>query len=160
MCARGGYGAIRLLNHIDYNLIKNNQKVFCGFSDVTALLLMIYKKTGMITYHGPMACSDFGCENGYEFSLEYFEKAICRQNLEFEGNKIYTKGSAEGIIWGGNLATVVLLFSFPLSIFQRAWNAESGKEICTRLTQSVARQAVNLMVGRFEPQMDTSFPYF
>ena len=43
MCARGGYGAIRLLNHIDYNLIKNNQKVFCGFSDVTALLLMIYK---------------------------------------------------------------------------------------------------------------------
>ena len=48
MCARGGYGAIRLLNHIDYNLIKNNQKVFCGFSDVTALLLMIYKKTGMI----------------------------------------------------------------------------------------------------------------
>ena len=47
----------------------------------------------MITYHGPMACSDFGCENGYEFSLEYFEKAICRQNLEFEGNKIYTKGS-------------------------------------------------------------------
>ena len=75
MCARGGYGAIRLLNHIDYNLIKNNQKVFCGFSDVTALLLMIYKKTGMITYHGPMACSDFGCENGYEFSLEYFENA-------------------------------------------------------------------------------------
>ncbi len=109
MCARGGYGAIRLLNHIDYNLIKNNQKVFCGFSDVTALLLMIYKKTGMITYHGPMACSDFGCENGYDFSLEYFEKAISRQNLEFEGNKIYTKGSAEGIIWGGNLATVVSL---------------------------------------------------
>lgn len=109
MCARGGYGAIRLLNHIDYNLIKNNQKVFCGFSDVTALLLMIYKKTGMITYHGPMACSDFGCENGYDFSLEYFEKAISGQNLEFEGNKIYTKGSAEGIIWGGNLATVVSL---------------------------------------------------
>lgn len=58
---------------------------------------------------GQWACSDFGCENGYEFSLEYFEKAICRQNLEFEGNKIYTKGSAEGIIWGGNLATVVSL---------------------------------------------------
>ena len=60
MCARGGYGAIRLINKIDYDLIKNNPKPFIGFSDVTALLLMIYKKTGMVTYHGPMACSDFG----------------------------------------------------------------------------------------------------
>lgn len=109
MFARGGYGAIRLVNKIDYNIIKNNPKPFVGFSDVTALLLMIYKNTGMITYHGPMACSDFCCENGYDFSLEYFEKAISGQNLEFEGNKIYTKGSAEGIIWGGNLATVVSL---------------------------------------------------
>ena len=47
MCARGGYGAIRLVENIDYDVIKHNPKIFCGFSDVTALLLMIYKKTLM-----------------------------------------------------------------------------------------------------------------
>ena len=57
LAARGGYGAIRLINKIDYNIIRKNPKPFCGFSDVTALLLMIYKNTGLITYHGPMACS-------------------------------------------------------------------------------------------------------
>ena len=59
ICARGGYGAIRLINDIDYDLIKNNPKPFCGFSDATALLLMIYKKTGIVTYHSPMAQTDF-----------------------------------------------------------------------------------------------------
>ena len=57
--ARGGYGSIRLINKINYDIIKANPKPFCGFSDITALLLMFYKKCGLITYHGPMACSDF-----------------------------------------------------------------------------------------------------
>jgi muramoyltetrapeptide carboxypeptidase LdcA involved in peptidoglycan recycling len=60
LCARGGYGAIRLINKIDYDILNANPKPFCGFSDVTALLLMIYRKTGMVTYHAPMACTDFG----------------------------------------------------------------------------------------------------
>ena len=117
--ARGGYGAIRLVNQIDYDLIKNNPKPFIGFSDVTALLLMIYKKTGIITYHGPMACSDFGDfiphpnpllqGEGMMFSWNNLIKAINDEKLEFDGNKIYRAGEANGIIWGGNLATVVSL---------------------------------------------------
>lgn len=117
MCARGGYGAIRLINQIDYEIIKSNPKPFVGFSDITALLLMIYKRTGMVTYHGPMACSDFGeltsnpLLKGEEmmFSHKYLIKALDGERLEFEGNKSYHKGPAEGIIWGGNLATVVSL---------------------------------------------------
>ena len=117
MCARGGYGAIRLVNRIDYNLIKKNPKIFCGFSDVTALLLMIYKKTGMVVYHGPMATSDFGDESypltsslkGRENTYTSFLDAIKGEKLQFQGNKIYKEGSAHGIIWGGNLATVVSL---------------------------------------------------
>lgn len=117
MCARGGYGAIRLVNNIDYDLIKKNPKIFCGFSDVTALLLMIYKKTGMVVYHGPMATSDFGDElhhltpslKGWENTYICFFDAIKGEKLQFQGNKIYKDGSAQGIIWGGNLATVVSL---------------------------------------------------
>lgn len=110
MTARGGYGAIRLIDKIDYNLLKNHPKIFTGFSDVTALLLMIYKKTGMVTYHGLMATPDFGfdCEID-EFSFRQFQAAINDEELNLEGNKIYRDGEAEGIIWGGNLATLVSL---------------------------------------------------
>ena len=54
MCVRGGYGTIRLINKLDYELIKNNPKIFCGYSDITALSLMIYKNCGLITYSSPM----------------------------------------------------------------------------------------------------------
>lgn len=108
MCARGGYGAIRLINKINYDLIKKNPKIFCGFSDVTALLLMIYKITGMVVYHGPMATSDFA-ENGLGMSYTCFLDAISGKELHFNGNKIYKDASAQGVIWGGNLATVVSL---------------------------------------------------
>ncbi len=106
--ARGGYGTIRLINKIDYDIIKNNQKPFVGFSDITALLLMFYKKAGLITYHGPMASSDFGGEIS-NFTNENFFRAINGNSLDFVGNKIYKEGDAQGIIWGGNLATVVSL---------------------------------------------------
>lgn len=105
--ARGGYGAIRLVNQLNYDLIKNNPKPFIGFSDVTALLLMIYKKTGIITYHGPMMTSDFSEVSS--FTEKSFFEAINNEKLEFDGNKIYRAGEANGIIWGGNLATVVSL---------------------------------------------------
>lgn len=105
LAARGGYGAIRLINKIDYDIIRKNPKPFCGFSDVTALLLMIYKKTGLITYHGPMACTDFT----EEFNYKHFLKALSDEKLEFTGTKIYKDGCAEGIIWGGNLATLTSL---------------------------------------------------
>lgn len=105
--ARGGYGSIRLINKINYDVIKANPKPFCGFSDITALLLMFYKKCGLITYHGPMACSDFTGIN--IFTKESFFKAINNEPLIFTGTKLYKQGSAEGVLFGGNLSTVVSL---------------------------------------------------
>lgn len=58
-CARGGYGCSRLLPHIDYGLIKKNPKILIGYSDVTALLNAISQETGLVTFHGPVAASDF-----------------------------------------------------------------------------------------------------
>ncbi|MCX8056768.1 MAG: LD-carboxypeptidase, partial [Ignavibacteria bacterium] len=59
MCARGGYGTPRILKYIDYNLIKRNPKVLIGYSDITALLVAIYVKTGLVTFHGPVGISTF-----------------------------------------------------------------------------------------------------
>ena len=111
MCARGGYGGIRLINDIDYELIKANQKPFCGFSDVTSLLIMIYKKTGMITYHSPMACTDFAGSNVTGASVNEYTKsgffdAIEGKRFVSDANKVYKKGYAQGVLIGGNLATV------------------------------------------------------
>lgn len=62
ICLRGGYGAIRLINKIDYDLIRKNPKIFCGYSDITALNAMFLKRAGLVTYSGPMILSDFGQE--------------------------------------------------------------------------------------------------
>ena len=109
LCARGGYGAIRLINKIDYELIKNNPKPFCGYSDVTALLVMIHKNTGMITYHSPMAI-DFSTESGCnsKFTTSFF-KTVNNPHFEYTSSDIIKEGNSNGIMWGGNLSTIVSL---------------------------------------------------
>lgn len=111
ICMRGGYGAIRLINKIDYNLIRNNPKIFCGYSDITALSAMILKHSGLMTYSGPMAQGDFGTKNPDEATINSFFDAINSDEIIYRPDeiKIYNGGEAKGLIWGGNLSTVVSL---------------------------------------------------
>ena len=111
ICMRGGYGAIRLIKKIDYDLIRENPKIFCGYSDITALCAMFLKKSNLMTFHGPMASGDFGAENPDKFTVQSFFNAVTADELMFKPDppKIYKSGRAEGILWGGNLATLVSL---------------------------------------------------
>lgn len=109
LCARGGYGGIRLINKINYRLIKEHPKPFCGFSDVTSLLIMINRNSGIVTYHSPMACSDFGSDEVNEVTKSNFFNAISDKPLSFEGDKVFRNGFAQGVLIGGNLATVASL---------------------------------------------------
>jgi len=111
IASRGGYGAIRLINNIDYNLIKNNPKPICGFSDFTAILAMIYKKTGMITYHAPMACTDFltQTDNNLTDTQTNFFKTLNEEINSYNADKVYNNRMAEGVLFGGNLSTIVSL---------------------------------------------------
>ncbi len=108
ICARGGYGAIRLIDKINYDVIRANPKVFCGFSDVTALSAMFLKRAGLVTYSAPMINGDFG--NGIsDFTWESFQRAVMDDEpLAFEG-EILRDGCAAGQSFGGNLATLVSL---------------------------------------------------
>ena len=56
---RGGYGAFRLLDRIDYRIIKNNPKIFVGYSEITALQMAFLEKAGLITFAGPIVAVDF-----------------------------------------------------------------------------------------------------
>lgn len=128
----GGFNSNQLLNYIDYEAIKQNPKILCGFSDITALSNSIYTKTGLVTYSGPHY-SSFGMVKGFEYTLEYFKKMffqeqefeitsskewsddawfIDQENREFIKNNgmfVINEGIAEGEIVGGNLCTLNLL---------------------------------------------------
>lgn len=75
LTAIGGFNAVELLSQIDYGLIKANPKIFCGFSDITALSCAIYAKTGLVTYSGPHF-SSFGMLKGFDYTLDCFKRCF------------------------------------------------------------------------------------
>ena len=109
ICARGGYGALRLINDIDYEIIKNNPKNFCGYSDITVLSAMFLKRANLITYSSPMMKGDFGKKARDEYTIKSFFKALSGENIVLTGGKLHASGVAQGILWGGNLASIVSL---------------------------------------------------
>lgn len=110
VCARGGYGTLRLLDKIDWDLIKNNPKIFAGYSDITTLLTMIFKKTGLITFHSAMANGDFGLEIEQYTKNSFFNtlKGMTKE-IKAESSLLYSAGDVKGLLWGGNLATLTAL---------------------------------------------------
>lgn len=128
----GGSNSNQLLDYIDYRLIAENPKIFCGFSDITALLNAIYAQTGLVTFSGPHF-SSLGMLKGIEYTISNMHKMLMedgknqlrpssewsddlwfldQQNREFIKNEGYWKlrdGTAEGTLVGGNLGTFNLL---------------------------------------------------
>jgi muramoyltetrapeptide carboxypeptidase len=109
ICLRGGYGASRLLDKIDYSIVKNNPKIFCGYSDITALQNAFFHKTGLVTFAGPMAGVDFYKEVS-EFTERSFWNTITSsepiriKHPDGERLRNYRSGIAEGRLIGGNLS--------------------------------------------------------
>ncbi len=109
---RGGYGTPRLLDKIDYKIIKNHPKIFVGYSDVSALHLAMFYKTGLITFAGPMVGIDF-YEDVSPFTEEMFWKLLTSSkrygridNPDNESILSLNSGSANGRIIGGNLSVI------------------------------------------------------
>lgn len=119
ICSRGGYGTIRLLEKIDYDIIKNNPKIFVGYSDITALLNNFAEKSGLVCFHGPLAVSDFGAENVNPYTEKVFfdileGKTEIPYRYENPGNyECIVKGKAEGVLCGGNLSVLCGLLGTP-----------------------------------------------
>lgn len=110
ICARGGYGTLRLVNNIDWQIVQNNPKIFAGYSDITTLLNLIYKKTGLITFHSAMANGDFG-DIIEDYTKNSFFNTLKGLTKEYKAPdyKTLNSGTSEGKLWGGNLATLASL---------------------------------------------------
>ncbi len=123
--ARGGSGCIQLLPKINYSLIRNHPKILIGYSDITALLLAIYRHAGLITFHGPVASSTFSDYSSthlqavlmepmprleIKMSAQNGEKAL--QEPQF-AQRIVRDGVATGRLLGGNLSVLCAMIGTP-----------------------------------------------
>ena len=111
ICLRGGYGATRILDLLDYDLIRRNPKIFMGFSDVTALHIAFQEKCDLVTIHGPMAASNWASSPLDPFTrdamyrvLMHSESAGRLDNPPAYGRQTVQQGCAEGLLVGGNLS--------------------------------------------------------
>ena len=120
---RGGWGSSRLLPYLDYELIRRNPKIVLGYSDITSLLLAIYTRTGLITFHGPN-----GMGRWDEFSVGWVKRvlfdaeAVTLENPREKGEFIVqtenrtqtlTPGAARGRLLGGNLTVLSAIIGSP-----------------------------------------------
>jgi len=113
---RGGYGTMRILDAIDYEALAADPKVVLGYSDLTALLNAITQRTGLITFHGPVAAlSAFtGIERGW------LQRAVMQTDplgaLEAPDAGVVAEGTAQGRLCGGNLSLIAALTGTPFEI--------------------------------------------
>ncbi|WP_114747997.1 S66 peptidase family protein [Pleomorphovibrio marinus] len=123
ICIRGGSGAARILPLLDYDAIRNNPKPLLGYSDITALHMAIYAKTGLVTFHGPNGTGSWNKFNVNQFEQMFFEKnkLVYENELEETDDLVIKKnrtqtifpGTAEGTLVGGNLTVLSGLAGSP-----------------------------------------------
>jgi len=106
ICAQGGENSKNILPFLDYDTIKENPKPFIGMSDITCILNAIYKKTGLVTFHGNDIIFGFG-RDPKKYDIEEFKQKFIKQIFDkINPNsdwKILNSGIAAGILIGGNL---------------------------------------------------------
>jgi muramoyltetrapeptide carboxypeptidase len=159
-CARGGYGTLRLLEKIDFELIRRNPKIIVGYSDISALLLAIYKKTGLVTFHGTMVreLSKNRNRNLRSFLDMVSSDEAWQLNLS-KGNAL-VPGQVKGRLLGGNLSLICHLLGTPFmpSLNKSILFVEEKEEPIYRIDRMMThlrlsgqlRGLVGLIAGSFE----------
>lgn len=125
-CVRGGSGAPRLLQNINYSLIKKNPKVFIGYSDITALHMAISQQTGLVTFHGPVASSELSeytrthlvnsiMSPPANYKIQPSEYNLAQTSALFKP-MVITPGKARGRLIGGNLSLLAAIAGTPYAL--------------------------------------------
>jgi len=123
-CIRGGYGATKILPLLDFEVIKENPKVFAGYSDVTALHIALNQLCGFVTYHTPMPSTEFIRQAMDDYTWQSFRHHIMATEVETyylenpadQSMSMLAAGSATGPLIGGNLTLVTASLGTPYEI--------------------------------------------
>ncbi len=105
-CVKGGCNSNSVFDYLDYDLISNNPKILCGFSDSTSLTNVITLKTGLVTFNGPTFKSLTSWETDYSFKQvikRFIDKSLDLGNIDDKFSTLH-KGKAIGKLIGGNLS--------------------------------------------------------
>jgi len=117
MPVRGGYGASRLLEGIDWQGLAERQRrtplLICGHSDFTAVQLGLLATDNVITFSGPMLAGNFGAEALDTFTQDHFWRALRNETFTVTWEGAGPKCDVEGTLWGGNLAMLISLIGTP-----------------------------------------------
>lgn len=179
----GGFNSNELLPYLDYALIKKSPKIFCGYSDTTALLNGIYAQTNLITYMGP-SYSSFKMDVLQEYQTESWLEAITTAHYQLKPSmqwssdawflpnaerhlkptrwKVYQAGEGQGTIIGGNLSTFTLLTGTPYApkpnqyiLFIECSEETSYQDFNRQLAAllQVYPHPAGLMIGRFPKEI-------
>jgi muramoyltetrapeptide carboxypeptidase len=133
-CLRGGYGAMRILDAIDYEAFAKRPRALIGYSDITALHAPVGQRANLVTFHGPTARAELT-----PFTRDSFAEAMTREHgtvTAFRGGPITTLvgGKASGRVVGGNLALVAALVGTPY-----AWDLDGALLILEDVSEQVYR---------------------
>jgi muramoyltetrapeptide carboxypeptidase len=162
---RGGYGTPRILHLIDYAALRRTPKIIVGYSDITALQLALYKKTGLVTFSGPMVgvemwdAIDPYTEEQFWRMVTSASKAGVLKNPEGEDVIGKNPGRAPGVLLGGNLSLLMSLMATPYAPNLRSaiLLAEDVDEAPHRVDRmftqlfhaGVLRRIAGLLLGKF-----------
>jgi muramoyltetrapeptide carboxypeptidase len=121
ICVRGGYGSARLLNRLDYRLIRRHRKVFAGFSDITSLHAALQRKAKMVSFHSPMLNGGLASDQLDDFTRSAFLRTVMEARpagsicAGFDKKTVSTLlcGVAEGRLAGGNLSVLCASIGTP-----------------------------------------------
>lgn len=104
-CAKGGNNSNSVFEYLDYEAIKENPKIICGYSDITSLTNIIHEKTGLVTFSGTNFKTIATDETDYSYkeAIKRFVKGSLEIGKEKTGYKTIKEGTAEGELVGGNL---------------------------------------------------------
>lgn len=107
-CISGGFNSNTTFDYLDYDMIKYNPKIICGFSDSTSILNNIYTQTGLVTFHGPTfkSLTSWQTEYGYEEVMKRFVEGGLSLGKAEDEYEVIKEGKAKGILVGGNLSLV------------------------------------------------------
>ena len=169
-CACGGENVNGILDYLDYDIIKDNPKIICGYSDPTSLINAIYLKTELVTFHGANFTSlSEEIEGEAKYTREETMKRFIEGNLKFgnKEDKILTirEGQAEGILVGGNLSLISRFASGKYSydfkdkiLFIEELSAETPPALANSYLYTMKQNGVfdnikGLWIGNYESEI-------